>query len=1438
MKRIFGLDLGTTSIGWAVVNERTEDDSTPSSIVDLGVRIVPLTTDEQNDFTKGKPITTNAGRNLKRGMRRSLQRYKMRRKFLISVLKQNGLISDETILAEDGKDTTFETYRLRAKAATEEISLEEFARVLLMLNKKRGYKSNRKATTEEETGSVIDSTDIARTLYEQQLTPGQYAYRLLRGGVKKLPEFYPSDLRAEFKTIWNQQSQYYPNLLTDELRETMLGENKGKTWTLCHENFGVEGIKSDLKGYELKLKKYEQRVTALENQIDLESLTIVLQDINNEINSASGYLGDISDRSKELYVEGITVGQYKWRSLNNNPNKSLRNKVFYRNDYLNEFEKIWETQAKFHSELTTELKSLIRDVIIFYQRPLKSKKGLVSFCPFESKKVSVKMGNKEVIKMNGSRVCPKSSPIFQEFKTRQTINNLKLDGRDLTDEQKNELLSFSGTDSNGNPLSESEKLRRLTKTERETIFVLLSYLGTTPTSKLLSVLRYGKGVEVNYKDKLEGNATISLFIKKLCELANDGIEEVFDFGKHLTKYGVEEALRTLKVKLIDKGFADWFDISMFDVTKQQLGEAQHDAETESIEANAKNNPNLFNLWHLLYSYESDGKSVSGTAKLQKILQKRYGFSEEGARLFSNLSFSDDYGNLSTKAMRKILVGLREGYTYDKACEMAGYMHSPTSLTTQQAEAMNYAEHLEILPKNSLRNPVVEKIINQLINVMNQLIDTYGKPDEIRVEMARELKKSAQERAEMTKSITDNNARNEKIVEILKAEPYNLQHVSRNDIIRYKLYEELANNGYKTLYTCQYISKEDLFSKNIEIEHIIPQSVLFDDSLSNKTLSTRSENQKKGNRTAMDFIREEYGEDAAQEYIRRILYLAGKTTDGDNKKLKDKLLSGKKAELLLRTMSENAEASGFINRDLNDTQYIAKKAREILGQIIPLDKIVTTVGTITAQLREDWGLINLMQELNMSKYEQAGLTEEFVDHDGKRHKRIIDWTKRGDHRHHAMDALTVAFTTRSHVNYISHLNTKEKPDSQAYGLREILTTTDSGARRFKLPMPDFRAKARRFIERILVSHKAKNKVTTPHVNVTKSKKNNEQITATPRGQLHNETIYGLIKRPMKKIEKINAKFTLEKINTVAKQSYRLALLRRLEQYGGDPAKAFTGKNSLSKNPLYVDAEMTSTVPEKIEVVTMVDIYTIRKAITPDLDVEKVIDEHIKAILKQRLKEYDNEPQKAFANLEENPIWLNREKGIAIKRVTIRGVNEAVALHKKHNHRGEEISIDGKNIATDFVQTGSNHHIAIFEDPDGNLQERVVSFYEATERANQHLPIVDYDYKKDEGWKFLFSMKKNEYFVFPEYDNEGNIVFNPSDIDLLDPNNAAEISKHLFRVQKLASKDYVFRHHLETTVEDVPQLQNKTWIRIKSTNNLRGNVKVRVNHIGKIVAVGEY
>ncbi len=388
MKRILGLDLGTTSIGWAVVNQAV-DPHEQSNIVKLGVRVNPLSSDEKSDFEKGKSITTTANRTLKRAMRRNLQRYKLRRSELIRLLKSYHWISDDTILAENENSATFETYRLRSKAAIEEVTLEQFARVLLMINKKRGYKSSRKMNNNEEDGQLIDGMDVAKALYNQGLTPGQFTYQILQSGKKYIPTYYRSDLQSEFNLVYTHQAQYYPDVLNSELQEKLKGRNQTKTKEMF---YAIHNIKCA----EIKERKMQSitvakwRTEALTQQLDLEQVVLVLASINGDIANSSGYLGAISDHSKELYFNHLTVGQYLMQKLDADPHFRVRNRVFYRQDYLNEFETIWECQKQFHPELTDERKEIIRDTVIFYQRKLKSQKKLLSFCELESKQIEVK----------------------------------------------------------------------------------------------------------------------------------------------------------------------------------------------------------------------------------------------------------------------------------------------------------------------------------------------------------------------------------------------------------------------------------------------------------------------------------------------------------------------------------------------------------------------------------------------------------------------------------------------------------------------------------------------------------------------------------------------------------------------------------------------------------------------------------------------------------------------------------------------------------------------------------------------------------------------------------------------------------------------------------------------------------------------------------------
>lgn len=1236
MKRILGLDLGVASIGWALVNEAESSDE-QSSIVRLGVRVNPLSQGqdgEKDNFEKGKSVSTNSGRTQKRSMRRNLQRFKLRRTKLIDCLKRNNFINDETILHEHGNRTTFETYMLRARAATEQVSLEELSRVLLMLNKKRGYRCSRK----DLSGNDLTSVD--------------------------------------------------------------------------------------------KVKDAEQE----------------------------SYLAKIEHRSKEL--DGLTVGQYLMNKLKEDPNYSFKNKIFYRSDYLHEFEVIWKTQSQFHRKLSFALKKEIRDKIIFYQRRLKSQKGRVNYCELERWSVVDNIGKTRIV---GAKVCPKSSPLFQEFKIWQILNNVI-----VTDTSR-------------------EWQRRLEPEEKDLLWEELNLKRKLTRKGVLKLLFNGsKSHTINFEE-LDGNKTQATLFSAYQKIIERRSSQSYSFAKMKSR----QIMEVLKSEFVKLGFDSRI--------------LSFDSSLPGVELERQP---MYRLWHLLYSYEGDA-SESGIDNLIKKIMALCNMDFESAEILANVVFEQGYGSLSVKAMRRILPYMKVGNDYSTSCEMAGYRHSRRSLTKSEIESKQLVEQLPLLPHNSLRNPVVEKILNQMVNVVNEIIICYGRPDEIRLEMSRSLKSNAKQREKMSNDIRKNERENKDIDETLKKE-FGLKYVSRNDRIRYKLYKELEKNGYRTLYSDTYISKDNLFNKEFDIEHIIPQASLFDDSLSNKTLESRSVNIEKGNRTAFDYVCEKYGNIEAGKYKSKVMDLP--------------LSDTKKKKLL---MSASEIPSDFLARDLNNTSYIARKAVEMLENVVKT--VVTTTGSITAQLREDWQLVDVIKELDWDKYNKLGMTEVIQGRDGQRIRRINDWSKRDDHRHHAMDALVIAFTRRSMINYFNNLKAHKDEDERCQ--KRIIVVP--------MPINIFRTEAKKHLGSILISIKSRNKVMTSNVNKIKRRGGIiHKVQPTPRGQLHDETIYRRVKKYSTVSVNVSGTFDKGRIMMVANKEYREALLARLDEYGGDAKKAFTGKNSMEKNPVYVLGSDTRCVPSKVKIVMFKYDYTSRKEISPTLNIDKVLDKEVKETLMNRLNAYDGKDikekaKKAFVNLDENPIYL--KNGNVIKRVSVSGISNGVALHDKKDYNGKHVcDSEGNTQPADFVSTGNNHHVAVYRDAKGNLQSRVMSFFEATARVTQGLPAIDRDYHKDDGWQFLFTMKRNEYFVFPDEDSS----FDPNNIDLMDERNYPEISKHLYRVQKLADNDYWFRHHLETSIKDDSKLKGITYKRINSIKNLERVVKVRVNHIGQIVSVGEY
>ena len=296
--------------------------------------------------------------------------------------------------------------------------------------------------------------------------------------------------------------------------------------------------------------------------------------------------------------------------------------------------------------------------------------------------------------------------------------------------------------------------------------------------------------------------------------------------------------------------------------------------------------------------------------------------------------------------------------------------------------------------------------------------------------------------------------------------------------------------------------EFLRGGEVETEHIIPKALLFDNSYSNKTCSCRECNRKKGRRTAYEYV-SSLGEERFEVYLNvvKMLYDEGK-------------ISKTKMDRLL--MKSEDIPQDFINRDLRQTQYISRKAMELLKKICY--DVTATSGHVTSFIRHTWGYDTILHQLNFNRYKQGGLTEIVqFEHRGSKHERevISGWSKRLDHRHHAIDALVIAMTKQSVIQRLNTLNTcrdemYQEVESEKKEWRDDYSLLEQWLRELKHFSVE---EVQRAIAKTLVSYKVNRKITSPGTRAVYSKRKKEVVQRgilIPRGVLHEDSVYGKIK----------------------------------------------------------------------------------------------------------------------------------------------------------------------------------------------------------------------------------------------------------------------------------------------------------------------------------------
>lgn len=1122
MKKILGLDLGTNSIGWALVEQDFEKKE--GGILGLNSRIIPMSQDIIGKFDSGQSHSQTAERTGYRGTRRLYQRDNLRRERLHRVLNVLGFLPEHCAESID-----FEEKLGQFKPDIEE---------------KINYKKNENGKYE-----FVFKDSFNEMVQEFRKTQPQLFYTKENGKETKIPYDW---------TI------YY-------LRKIALSQKLTKeelAWVILNFN--------QKRGY------YQLRGEDVEEDKDKQFVKLKVKEL---VDSEKDWIAIKTKTEQDIEKTGETVGGYIYKTLLNRPTQKIRGKLvktIERRFYKDEFKQIISKQIELQAELFTDelyLKCieelyprneahqqsikdrgflyLFTDDIIFFQRPLKSQKSNIAGCQLEFrkyKKKNTETGKEETIK-EPVKTISKSHPLFQEFRIWHWLQNLRIYNKDSILNGELEDITSS-----------------LLQTENDWVD-LFDFLNTKKEAEQKHIIEYfvkKNLIEKNDKEKYRWNyvedkkypfaETHSQFVNRLNKV--EGIENPNDFllvktlvgneetGKQISReeqlwqiiYSVSD-LKEYKSALIkfatkhniDKnGFVDNFikfppfDSDYGSYSKKAL-EKLHPLmrmgkywDDNAIEANIKDRANAIM------------ERVNGMNLNENYSEK--GFKE------ALLKVSDDD---IPKQLIKSFIPFKDkspikGLNSYQATYLVYGRHSESGDIQYWKSPDDIDKFLKDFKQHSLRNPIVEQVVTETLRVVRDIWNYYGNGEnnffnEIHLELGREMKNPKEKREKISKQNAENENTNHRIKEILKElmndssvegdvksyspsqqellkiyeegiyqnpdakyDTVNEDEISKirknskpssKEIQRYRLWLE---QGYISPYTGEMICLNDLFTEKYQIEHIIPQSRFFDDSLGNKVIceSEINPNPYKDNQTGYEFIKNMGGQiipELSKNGKTVKLFTLVQYEDHVNKYFK------KNPQKLKYLLSEEIP-EGFINRQMNDSRYISKLIKGLLSNIVRDEneqevtskKLIPITGSITSKLKQDWGLNDKWNEIIAPRFKRLNeLTQTnnfgFWDHEINAYRiQVPDEIEKGfnkkriDHRHHALDALVIACTTRDHTHYLSALNAENKN----YSLRDkLLIKNKQGdyTKHFQMPWNGFTVEAKNNLEKAVVSFKQNTRV---------------------------------------------------------------------------------------------------------------------------------------------------------------------------------------------------------------------------------------------------------------------------------------------------------------------------------------------------------------------------
>lgn len=1432
MKKILGLDLGTNSIGWALVAQNFE--KYEGGILAAGSRIIPMSQDVLGKFDAGQSISQTAERTNYRSVRKLQHRNKLRRERLHRVLNIMGFLPQHY-----AKDIDFNVHfgqffpgkepKLAYRTLTDKITLKlkhEFIfqdafQEMVAEFKKRQPALFKSQKNDRELKIPYDWTIyyLRKKALTASITKGELAWIILNFNQKR--GYY--QLRGEEVEEQEGKEKAYEVLKVRELIDSgeVIRGSGDKLYNVVFENGWT----------------YDKQTTKPEDWIDKEKEFIVTTSITKKgetkrtfkaVDSEQDWIAIKKKTEQEVDQSGKEIGEYIFDTLLENPSQKIRGKLIKtieRKYYKQELKRILSKQAGYHNEFSDRklyaacmeelyprneahranisdknLEYLISEDIIFYQRPLKSKKSTIADCQYETRKYH----EDGIPKEQPLKAIPKSHPLFQESRLWQFIHNLEIYQKEAEADQK-VAVDVIVT----NEMFDSED----------------------DWVELFDVLKTKK--EIGQKN------VIDFLIKKgkIKKVNADNYRWNFVEDKKYPAYDTISQFQTRLSKLTDiKLAADWLD----------EGKAYH-------------------LWHLVYS-------VNDKVEYEKALAtyaRKYNLPEADfvAAFKSFPPFKSQYGAYSEKALKKMVPLMRLGKywkeenlngqvleridklltgEYDEdisdrvrkhlkgkqsvtdfrglQLSLVGYVvynrHSEAKNATKWESPQAIDQYLKEFKQHQLRNPIVEQIVTETLRVVRDIWQIYGNAakdffDEIHIELGREMKNPAKKRQQMTNQNLEREKTNHRIKELLtelmnegvEVRPYSPSHQeilkiydegvyqsqetvtddiekirrnnspSRNDIIRYKLWLE---QGYISPYTGKVIPLNKLFSKDYQIEHIIPQSRFFDNSLGNKVICESAVNAEKGNQTAYEYIRQAGGSIVSLGSTENVRVLSldnyvahcSKYFKANRSKLK-------------KLLSEDIPDS-FIERQMNDTRYISSFIKNLLSNMVREEnevevrsKNLTTIpGAITSILKKDWGLNDKWNELVAPRFQRLNeitKSEDFGHWDERINAfrcQVPDAISRGfnkkriDHRHHELDAIVVACTTASHVNYISSLNTERNRHDLVSKLREREKVVVKGkerlvAKAYKLPWPGFPVEVKQYLETTVVSFKQNLRVINKTNNKTwqwveENGALKKKLVPQQKGDswairkpLHKDTVAGKVKLTRVKGTPVSLNTVLETPDIIVDKLIRDIVKTALKLYQGDLKKV---KKHFKENPI----QQADQAISKVEVYHQINATASRTALTETFtrkQLDKITDTGIQKILNNHVKNYTDEAGKerfdeAFSQtglevLNKNMLALNGGKHHApIKKVRLYEEGSKFPVGTEGNKTSKYVE----------AAKGTNLFFAIYRNVEkGKRVFETVPLHEVIEHQKQtaHLPVNERTPipLNPENGTFLFSLSPNDLVYVP-------------------------------------------------------------------------------------------